>query len=162
MGIKCFYFSYRAILPDFFVGQEPWKPSNDWATFYEWVKSRDAGKIDKYNSCSLFHMWMCLFHRNFCLGEDAGLGLKLLLCQIQLDVQKQKFHAVQVLNLWLSEGCFLESKSDHYFVVLRVEGRLMMQKNNPKLGGLFHFRLVAVPTGKHNFHGLQARCSQQN
>uniref|UniRef100_A0A8C3LU29 Carboxymethylenebutenolidase homolog n=1 Tax=Chrysolophus pictus TaxID=9089 RepID=A0A8C3LU29_CHRPC len=38
---------YTAILPDFFVGQEPWKPSNDWATFYDWVKSRDAGKIDK-------------------------------------------------------------------------------------------------------------------
>lgn len=130
MSIKCFYFSCRAICPDFFVGQEAWKPSNEWATFYDWVKTRDAGKIDKYNSCSLFSMWMCLFSRNFCLSKDAGLGLKLLLCKIQLDVQKQKFHAVQVLSLQLSEGCFLEnkSKSDHYLVVQRVEGRLMTQK----------------------------------
>uniref|UniRef100_A0A8C9G3Y5 Carboxymethylenebutenolidase homolog n=1 Tax=Pavo cristatus TaxID=9049 RepID=A0A8C9G3Y5_PAVCR len=121
---------YVAICPDFFVGQEAWKPSNDWAIFYDWVKSRDAGKIDKYNSCSLFSLWMCLFRRNFCLSKDTGLGLKLLLCQIQLDVQKQKFHAVQVLSLWLCEGCFLEnkSKSDHYLVIQRVEGRLISQK----------------------------------
>ncbi|NXG53160.1 CMBL Carboxymethylenebutenolidase, partial [Psilopogon haemacephalus] len=38
---------YVAICPDFFVGQEAWKPSNDWATFDEWRKTRDASKIDK-------------------------------------------------------------------------------------------------------------------
>ncbi|NWT39647.1 CMBL Carboxymethylenebutenolidase, partial [Chroicocephalus maculipennis] len=38
---------YIAICPDFFVGQEAWKPSNDWATFDEWLKTRNAGKIDK-------------------------------------------------------------------------------------------------------------------
>ncbi|NWS04920.1 carboxymethylenebutenolidase homolog [Motacilla alba alba] len=38
---------YIAICPDFFVGQEAWKPSNDWASFEDWVKTRDAGKIDK-------------------------------------------------------------------------------------------------------------------
>ncbi|XP_042664549.1 carboxymethylenebutenolidase homolog [Centrocercus urophasianus] len=38
---------YVAILPDFFVGQEPWKPSYDPAIFYEWVKFRDPSKIDK-------------------------------------------------------------------------------------------------------------------
>ncbi|KAF2977912.1 hypothetical protein EK904_008431, partial [Melospiza melodia maxima] len=38
---------FGAICPDFFVGQEAWKPSNDWATFNDWVKTREASKIDK-------------------------------------------------------------------------------------------------------------------
>lgn len=38
---------YTTILPDFFVGQEPWSPSGDWSIFPEWVKSRNARKINK-------------------------------------------------------------------------------------------------------------------
>ncbi|KGL75165.1 Carboxymethylenebutenolidase [Tinamus guttatus] len=38
---------YVAICPDFFVGQEPWNPSNDWASFNDWLKTRDSSKIDK-------------------------------------------------------------------------------------------------------------------
>ncbi|XP_076972966.1 carboxymethylenebutenolidase homolog [Tamandua tetradactyla] len=38
---------YTTIVPDFFVGQEPWHPSYDWASFPEWVKTRNARKIDK-------------------------------------------------------------------------------------------------------------------
>lgn len=57
VGIKCFHFSCRAICPDFFVGQEAWKPSNDWATFDDWRKTREASKIDKYNCCSLSREW---------------------------------------------------------------------------------------------------------
>ncbi|NXG35113.1 CMBL Carboxymethylenebutenolidase, partial [Dromaius novaehollandiae] len=38
---------YIAICPDFFVGQEAWKPSNDWASFDDWRKTRDSSKIDK-------------------------------------------------------------------------------------------------------------------
>ncbi|KAL8194195.1 UNVERIFIED_CONTAM: hypothetical protein K2H54_004016 [Gekko kuhli] len=41
---------YLAILPDFYKGQEPWKPSSDWTTFSEWLKTRDAKKINKYVS----------------------------------------------------------------------------------------------------------------
>lgn len=93
MGIKCFHFSCRAICPDFFVGQEAWKPSNDWASFNDWLKTRNAGKIDKYNHCSLSNEWTSFFYRNFCLSEDAGLDPKSLIGQIQLDVHKQKFHA---------------------------------------------------------------------
>lgn len=37
----------RTILPDFFVGQEPWDPNGDWSTFPEWLKTRNARKIDK-------------------------------------------------------------------------------------------------------------------
>nr|XP_042715812.1 carboxymethylenebutenolidase homolog isoform X2 [Chrysemys picta bellii] len=39
--------SSRAICPDFFVGKEPWNPSDDWSTFDEWLKTRDARKTDK-------------------------------------------------------------------------------------------------------------------
>ncbi|XP_060110042.1 carboxymethylenebutenolidase homolog [Heteronotia binoei] len=38
---------YLAILPDFYKRQEPWKPSSDWSTFDEWLKTRDAKKINK-------------------------------------------------------------------------------------------------------------------
>lgn len=38
---------YTTIVPDFFVGKEPWSPSADMKTFPEWFKSRDARKVDK-------------------------------------------------------------------------------------------------------------------
>nr|KAF6489101.1 carboxymethylenebutenolidase-like protein [Molossus molossus] len=38
---------YTTIVPDFFVGQEPWHPSGDWSTFPEWLKTRNSRKIDK-------------------------------------------------------------------------------------------------------------------
>lgn len=38
---------FTTILPDFFVGQEPWDPNGDWSTFPEWLKTRNARKIDK-------------------------------------------------------------------------------------------------------------------
>ncbi|NXX78009.1 CMBL Carboxymethylenebutenolidase, partial [Urocolius indicus] len=38
---------YTAICPDFFVGQEAWNLSKDWAAFDEWLKTRQANKIDK-------------------------------------------------------------------------------------------------------------------
>ncbi|XP_075684636.1 carboxymethylenebutenolidase homolog isoform X1 [Rhinoderma darwinii] len=38
---------YIAICPDFFVGQEPWKSSNDWNTFSEWLKTRKATEVDR-------------------------------------------------------------------------------------------------------------------
>eukprot|EP00069_Balaena_mysticetus_P001084 bmy_15023T0 len=40
---------YTTIVPDFFVGQEPWHPSGDWSTFPEWLKTRDARRIDKHH-----------------------------------------------------------------------------------------------------------------
>ncbi|XP_054840320.1 carboxymethylenebutenolidase homolog [Eublepharis macularius] len=38
---------YLAILPDFYKGQEPWKPSNDWSIFNDWLKTRDAKKTNR-------------------------------------------------------------------------------------------------------------------
>ncbi|XP_037655197.1 carboxymethylenebutenolidase homolog [Choloepus didactylus] len=38
---------YTTVIPDFFIGQQPWQPSYDWSSFPEWVKTRNARKIDK-------------------------------------------------------------------------------------------------------------------
>lgn len=39
---------YRTIVPDFFVGREPWDPAADWSTFPEWIKSRNAREVNRY------------------------------------------------------------------------------------------------------------------
>lgn len=39
---------YRTIVPDFFVGREPWAPDGDWSTFPEWIKSRNAREVNRY------------------------------------------------------------------------------------------------------------------
>lgn len=59
------------------MGQEAWKPSNDWATFNDWVKTRDAGKTDKYSHFSLSIEGTSVFHRNFCLSGNVKLDPKL-------------------------------------------------------------------------------------
>ncbi|XP_074062000.1 carboxymethylenebutenolidase homolog [Macrotis lagotis] len=38
---------YTTICPDFFVGKEPWHPSDDWSTFQEWLKTRNSRNTDK-------------------------------------------------------------------------------------------------------------------
>ncbi|KAK1172794.1 hypothetical protein AOXY_G5459 [Acipenser oxyrinchus oxyrinchus] len=38
---------YMAICPDFFVGKDPWNPTNDWSTFQEWLKDKQPTKINK-------------------------------------------------------------------------------------------------------------------
>ncbi|XP_053570484.1 carboxymethylenebutenolidase homolog [Bombina bombina] len=38
---------YIAVLPDLFVGQEPWNPANDYSRIHEWLKTRPATKVDK-------------------------------------------------------------------------------------------------------------------
>ncbi|XP_069348510.1 carboxymethylenebutenolidase homolog [Eulemur rufifrons] len=38
---------YITIVPDFFVGEEPWDPSADRSNFSEWLKTKNAQKIDK-------------------------------------------------------------------------------------------------------------------
>lgn len=47
---------YTTILPDFFVGQEPWDPAGDWATFPEWLKTRNPRNIDKEISAVLRYL----------------------------------------------------------------------------------------------------------
>ncbi|XP_077874460.1 carboxymethylenebutenolidase homolog isoform X2 [Ictidomys tridecemlineatus] len=47
---------YTTIVPDFFVGQEPWSPTGDWATFPEWLKTRNARKINRITSSLLCHV----------------------------------------------------------------------------------------------------------
>ncbi|KAH0507328.1 Carboxymethylenebutenolidase-like protein [Microtus ochrogaster] len=38
---------YTTIVPDFFVGREPWDPAADWSTFPEWIKSRSAREVNR-------------------------------------------------------------------------------------------------------------------
>lgn len=139
MDIKYLHFSCRAICPDFFVGQGAWQPSNDWATFDDWLKTRDAGKIDKYSYCSLTSKWTSLFRRNFCLSKDVALDPKLLVGHIKLDVHKWKFHAAHETSLWLYEGCFMDksrhlnkNKSAQCLLVQRVEAKLMTRKQRTR------------------------------
>uniref|UniRef100_A0A8D0HMH9 Carboxymethylenebutenolidase homolog n=1 Tax=Sphenodon punctatus TaxID=8508 RepID=A0A8D0HMH9_SPHPU len=32
---------YIAVCPDFFLGKDPWKPTNHWQTFGKWLHDRD-------------------------------------------------------------------------------------------------------------------------
>ncbi|KAK9527831.1 hypothetical protein VZT92_014356 [Zoarces viviparus] len=38
---------YIAVCPDFYVGKEPWGPSNDWSKFAEWLEDRKPTEINK-------------------------------------------------------------------------------------------------------------------
>ncbi|XP_063062779.1 carboxymethylenebutenolidase homolog [Engraulis encrasicolus] len=38
---------YIAIVPDFYMGKEPWSPSHDWATFQEWLEDKKPTNINK-------------------------------------------------------------------------------------------------------------------
>ncbi|XP_068437943.1 carboxymethylenebutenolidase homolog [Clinocottus analis] len=38
---------YIAVCPDFYIGKEPWRPSDDWSTFQEWLDDRKPTAINK-------------------------------------------------------------------------------------------------------------------
>ncbi|NXO01858.1 CMBL Carboxymethylenebutenolidase, partial [Rhinopomastus cyanomelas] len=38
---------YVAICPDFFKGTDPWKPTDHWADFADWMKHHDPTKVDR-------------------------------------------------------------------------------------------------------------------
>lgn len=38
---------YTAVVPDFFLGQEPWSPSSDWSTFQQWLDKKKPTNINK-------------------------------------------------------------------------------------------------------------------
>ncbi|KAG5268740.1 hypothetical protein AALO_G00215930 [Alosa alosa] len=38
---------YIAVVPDFFLGKEPWSPSHDWSKFQEWLEDKKPTKINK-------------------------------------------------------------------------------------------------------------------
>ncbi|MBN3304031.1 CMBL Carboxymethylenebutenolidase, partial [Amia calva] len=38
---------YIAICPDFYVGKEPWRPTDDWSTFQEWLQDRKPTNINR-------------------------------------------------------------------------------------------------------------------
>lgn len=38
---------YIAVCPDFYVGKDPWNPTNDWSKFQEWLEERKPTNINK-------------------------------------------------------------------------------------------------------------------
>ncbi|XP_076146945.1 carboxymethylenebutenolidase homolog isoform X2 [Alosa pseudoharengus] len=38
---------YIAVVPDFFLGKEPWSPSHDWSKFQEWLEDKKPTNINK-------------------------------------------------------------------------------------------------------------------
>ncbi|XP_028813064.1 carboxymethylenebutenolidase homolog isoform X2 [Denticeps clupeoides] len=38
---------YTAVVPDFFLGKEPWSPSHDWSKFQEWLEDKKPTNINK-------------------------------------------------------------------------------------------------------------------
>ncbi|XP_062985807.1 carboxymethylenebutenolidase homolog [Elgaria multicarinata webbii] len=38
---------YITICPDFFLGKEPWKPTDKWKDFRDWLNHRDPMKVDR-------------------------------------------------------------------------------------------------------------------
>ncbi|MEE6512685.1 hypothetical protein FKM82_019839 [Ascaphus truei] len=82
---------YISICPDFFVGQEPWKPSNDWTTFTEWFQSQDATKVDKEADAVLKYLKeQCHVKKvgviGFCWGGMVAHHLMLKYPQIKAGV----------------------------------------------------------------------------
>ncbi|XDA85007.1 hypothetical protein R6Z07F_014794 [Ovis aries] len=82
---------YTTIVPDFFVGQEPWDPSGDWSTFPEWLKTRNARKIDKeFDAVLKYLKQQCQAKRigvvGFCWGGIAVHHLMLKYPELRAGV----------------------------------------------------------------------------
>ena len=58
---------YTTIVPDFFVGQEPWDPAGDWSTFPAWLKSRNARKVNREVDAVLRYL------RQQCHAQKIGI-----------------------------------------------------------------------------------------
>ncbi|XP_034507439.1 carboxymethylenebutenolidase homolog, partial [Ailuropoda melanoleuca] len=76
---------YIAICPDFFKGQEPWKPSDDWSKLNDWIKRRDPRNIDRETNIVLRYLKEeCKVKKigviGFCWGGAAVHHLMLKYC----------------------------------------------------------------------------------
>ncbi|XP_053107105.1 carboxymethylenebutenolidase homolog isoform X1 [Hemicordylus capensis] len=82
---------YIAICPDFFKGQEPWKPSDDWSSFNEWLKTRDNKQINKETDVALKYLkQQCNVKKigviGFCWGGAAVHHLMLRYAELKAGV----------------------------------------------------------------------------
>ncbi|XP_067323653.1 carboxymethylenebutenolidase homolog [Anolis sagrei] len=58
---------YIAIIPDFFKGREPWKPSNDRATYGDWIKTRDSKNTSRETDVVLNYL------KTQCHAKEIGV-----------------------------------------------------------------------------------------
>lgn len=82
---------YIAIVPDFFLGKEPWSPSKDWSKFQEWLEDKKPTNINKEVDAVLKYLReQCGARRlasvGFCWGGVAVHHLALEYPDIQAGV----------------------------------------------------------------------------
>ncbi|XP_041670141.1 carboxymethylenebutenolidase homolog [Cheilinus undulatus] len=82
---------YITVLPDFFVGKEPWTQSHDWAILEEWLKERSPTNTSKEVDAVLrFLKEQCGARRfgvvGFCWGGIATHYLSLNYAEIKVGV----------------------------------------------------------------------------
>ncbi|XP_018609530.2 carboxymethylenebutenolidase homolog [Scleropages formosus] len=82
---------YIAVCPDFFVGKEPWNPSDDWSTFEQWLEDKKPTNINKELDAVLRYLSeVCGAKRigvvGFCWGGVATHHLTLRYPQIKAGV----------------------------------------------------------------------------
>ncbi|OXB65191.1 hypothetical protein ASZ78_004948, partial [Callipepla squamata] len=60
---------YITICPDFFKGKDPWKPTDHWHDFADWMKKHDPMKVDRtfHSSCKNDNLTNSLF-LNYIIG----------------------------------------------------------------------------------------------
>uniref|UniRef100_A0A8C8RWB0 Carboxymethylenebutenolidase homolog n=1 Tax=Pelusios castaneus TaxID=367368 RepID=A0A8C8RWB0_9SAUR len=104
---------YVAICPDFFVGQKPWEPSDDWSTFNDWLKTRDTNKVDREADVVLKYLKeQCSAKKigviGFCWGGSAVHHLMLKNPELKAGVAiygKFKIHANLSRLAYVSAAC---------------------------------------------------------
>ncbi|KAK7940354.1 hypothetical protein WMY93_003680 [Mugilogobius chulae] len=58
---------YIAVLPDFFIGKEPWSPSRDWSEFNAWLEDKKPANIKKEMDATI------KFLKNKCGAKSIGV-----------------------------------------------------------------------------------------
>uniref|UniRef100_A0A8C6ZW65 Carboxymethylenebutenolidase homolog n=1 Tax=Nothoprocta perdicaria TaxID=30464 RepID=A0A8C6ZW65_NOTPE len=144
---------YIAICPDFYVGQEAWKPSNDWASFNNWLKTRDSSKIDREIDVVLKYLQeQCGAKRigviGFCWGGAAVHHVMLKNPHIKTGVSnygKWKFFE-NGYNL-LHPTFFIFAEKDEHIPLEQVTQLEQNLKENCKV----HYEVKIYPGQTHGF-----------
>ncbi|KAM9693922.1 carboxymethylenebutenolidase homolog isoform 2-T2 [Trichechus inunguis] len=110
---------YTTILPDFFVGREPWCPSSDWATFSEWLKTRNAQKVDRRSAWGSIHSQVLVLPAKW--ETDSELQ------------NKQNIHKGQLKNFYRNAFCFLSPPSPLQLRQLFLRSKHLRKIKRPKM-----------------------------
>ncbi|NXU56158.1 CMBL Carboxymethylenebutenolidase, partial [Turnix velox] len=144
---------YTAICGDFFVGQEPWKPSNDWGIFDDWLKTRSANKIDREVAVILKYLSeQCGAKRigvvGFCWGGSAVQHLML-----KNPLLKAGVSLYGVIRFFddgaslLNPTFFIFAENDHVIPLEQVTALEQKLKQNCKVD----YKVKIFPGQTHGF-----------